>query len=295
MTLFALCNGPRTPSLMCYDHMGRSTGGSTKLQMILWYMCIHPTTSPQARDLEPPAHTPSTSPSARRIGQWIVQMGIAASFWFTSLGGTVLDQLSITKVGPRSLERGVAIVVMLGCVAAHYYWVFVHRQLSAKITMGLDTSFMVIFLICCIQGGACLLAWCLPLPPAVFAVSIVLFVVGLSIEAISDEQLHAFVSRKTAPGYSGPRVMTTGLRGFSRHPNLIGFVMYWCGFALISGAWYFCLGVVLAFVIFFAVQVIPALEFHMRTKYGQEWEAYVARTPVWIPHPFCRKTEVTME
>ena len=89
--------------------------------------------------------------------------------------------------------------------------------------------------------------------------------------------------------------MTSGLRGFSRHPNLIGFVMYWCGCALISGAWYFCLGVVLAFVIFFAVQVIPALEFHMRTKYGQEWEAYVARTPVWIPHPFCRKTEVTME
>ena len=133
-----------------------------------------------------------------------------------------------SQLRPSAPSPSPPLLPTVSCVAAHYYLVFVHRQLSAKITMGLDTSFMVIFLICCIQGGACLLAWCLPLPPAVFAVSIVLFVIGLSIEAISDEQLHAFVSRKTTPGYSGPRVMTTGLRGFSRHPNLIGFVMYWC-------------------------------------------------------------------
>ena len=264
MTLFALCNGPRTPSLMCYDHMGRSTGGSSTLLMVVW------------------------------IGQWVVQMGLAAWFWFTPLGGTILDAWSIAKVGPPSLERGIAIVVMLGCVTAHYSWVFVYRGLGSKITMGLDTSCMVIFLICCIQGGACLLAWCLPLPPAVFAISIILFVIGISIEAISDEQLHAFVSRKMAPGYSGPRIMTTGLRGYSRHPNLIGFLMYWVGFALVSGAWYFALGVGLAFIIFILVQVLPALEHHMHTKYGTEWENYVARVPVWIPHPFCRKMEVSL-
>ena len=264
MTLFALCNGARTPSLMCYDHMGRGIGGSSTLLMCVW------------------------------IGQWLVQMGLAAVFWCSSIGGSILESWSITALGPPSQERGTAILAMLGCVTAHYAWVFVYRGLGSKITMGLDTSFMVVFLVCCIQGGACLLAWCLPIAPPMFTTAIILFLVGLCIEVISDEQLHAFVSRKAEPGYSGPRVMATGLRGVSRHPNLIGFVLYWCGFALISGAWYFCLGVGLVFAIFIIVQVIPAHEYYMATKYGEEWNRYVAHTPVWVPHPFCRKTDVSM-
>jgi protein-S-isoprenylcysteine O-methyltransferase Ste14 len=234
---------------MCYDHMGRSTGGSSTLLLCVFF------------------------------GQWFAQMGLAGYFWFTSAGGDVLDGLEVTKGEPPSAERGITIILMLGCITAHYLWVFVYRGLGAKITLGLDTSIMILVLIGCIQGGACLLAWRLPLPPSIFAVACVLFIVGIGLEALSDEQLHAFVARKAQPGYSGPKIMSTGLRSVSRHPNMIGFNLYWIGFALMSGAWYYVLGVGLVFAVFTLIQILPALEHHMHGKYGAEWERYVAVTP----------------
>ena len=269
MGLFAL-GKERTPSIMCYDHMARASGGTSTLLMVIW------------------------------LGQWVAQAGLAAAIWIGPLGGLIIDGWNLTSIDgvvktKPDIARGIVMVVMILAVLCHYAWTFGYRRLGAKITMGLDTSIMVFVLITGLEGGAGVVAWCgNALSTPNFVAAVVLFVLGLGCEWRADEELHAFVAKKTAPGYNGPKVMTTGMRTYSRHPGLVGFLIYWAGLTLLSGTWYMPLITCALFVPFIFLQVVPAHEHHMMQKYGHEWEAYVATTSMYLPHPFCKAKHTAM-
>jgi len=233
------------------------------------------------------------------LGQFLLNLPIA---WFVMMGTGGADILSVVGVGiesasPPSTTRGVTMLAFIFLVFFHYLWTFGIRGLSAKLTMGFDTSVMTFSFVLFLQVSTGVVAWLYPMPDALVGVAVVLFAVGISISMLADEQLRSFAHAKAAPGYTGPRVMRTGMRAWSRHPNFIGFVLYWtCGVALLSGALWMPLVWMGIFGVFILLQVIPAHEHHMASKYGAEWAEYVAATPILFPLlPKTRSARVSME
>lgn len=99
---------------------------------------------------------------------------------------------------------------------------------------------------------------------------------GVMIEAAADSQLAAF---KASPENAG-KTLTSGLWALSRHPNYVGEIMFWAGFAALAasyGAWW---AIVSPFVIGFLLMRwsgAPLVERKMlRTR--SDYAAYAART-----------------
>jgi steroid 5-alpha reductase family enzyme len=111
----------------------------------------------------------------------------------------------------------------------------------------------------------------------------VVWAIGLAFEAIGDEQLRRFKKRH---GNSG-RIMTTGLWGYTRHPNYFGEVVLWWGIFLIAlpaenGWWAIMSPLAITFLIL-RVSGIPMLE--KKYEGNPEFEAYRRRTSAFIPMP----------
>ncbi|KND50818.1 MAG: 3-oxo-5-alpha-steroid 4-dehydrogenase 1 [Parcubacteria bacterium C7867-007] len=111
---------------------------------------------------------------------------------------------------------------------------------------------------------------------------------GFFFEAVGDAELARFMKDPKNKGH----VMQTGLWYYTRHPNYYGESLMWWGIALISfgtlGAtqplWFAALafiGPLLITFLLLKVSGVPMLE--ERFKGNPEWEAYKARTSVFIP------------
>jgi len=141
-----------------------------------------------------------------------------------------------------------------------------------------------------------LIAWVVSLPLYFAIVSLVpaqlntfdslgvmLIVIGLFFEIVSDEHLRRF---RSVPG-SDTRVLDTGLWRYSRHPNYFGEAIVWWGFGMIGVATGGVPGLIgPAIMTFLLVRVtgVPLLESAMvETKPG--YADYAARTSVFIPMP----------
>jgi steroid 5-alpha reductase family enzyme len=144
--------------------------------------------------------------------------------------------------------------------------------------------------------------WVIMLPSVVFlsldkqppfnwvsVIGIVLWVAGLAIEIVSDQQKYAF---KNNPDTRG-RFITTGLWKYSRHPNYFGEFLLWWGLFLIvvpawSGVLYITvLGPVSITVLLLFVTGIPLLEKSADSKYGDndEYREYKRRTSLFVLRP----------
>ncbi len=111
---------------------------------------------------------------------------------------------------------------------------------------------------------------------------------GFLFETIGDYQLARFIHNPANKGH----VMDRGLWHFTRHPNYYGESLMWWGIALVTfgtlGAitplWFAAIafvGPVLITFMLLKVSGVPLLEAHFA---GQpEWEAYKAKTSVFIP------------
>ncbi len=107
--------------------------------------------------------------------------------------------------------------------------------------------------------------------------------VGFAFEAIGDEQLRSF---RADPAHRD-RILTTGLRRYTRHPNYFGEALLWWGIFLIvvpveHGPWAIISPLLLTFLLL-RVSGVPMLE--ARYEGHPEWEAYRARTSPFIPWP----------
>ncbi len=111
-----------------------------------------------------------------------------------------------------------------------------------------------------------------------------MWLVGFFFEAVGDYQLDRFIKNPENKG----KIMSLGLWKYSRHPNYFGESAMWFGIA-IAGAGLTTLPLlgfvspVLITFLLLKVSGVPLLEKHFEGN--PEWEAYKARTSVFIPLP----------
>ncbi len=113
---------------------------------------------------------------------------------------------------------------------------------------------------------------------------VVVWLVGLSFEAIGDAQLKAFKEDSANKG----RIMDRGLWAWTRHPNYFGDACLWWGIYLVAadsgwaGAATILSPVLMTYFIY-AVTGAKLLEKTMSKREG--WDAYAARTSIFFPLP----------
>ena len=116
---------------------------------------------------------------------------------------------------------------------------------------------------------------------------LLIWVLGFSIEVISDEAKRKFRSQEE----NKDRFISSGLWAISRHPNYLGEILLWTGVAIIAipalSGWSFVTLVSPLFVWLLLTKIsgIPMLEkkADRRWKGDLEYERYKASTPVLFP------------
>jgi steroid 5-alpha reductase family enzyme len=117
-----------------------------------------------------------------------------------------------------------------------------------------------------------------------------LWSIGFFFEAVGDAQLGSFMKNPQNKGH----VMNTGLWKYTRHPNYFGESVMWWGLALVAVdtllftlalpyALAPLLGPVLITFLLLKVSGVPMLE--AKFAGNPEWEAYKAKTSVFLPLP----------
>lgn len=120
-------------------------------------------------------------------------------------------------------------------------------------------------------------------------VGIAVWLLGFSIEVVSDRQKSAF---KQDPANEG-NFIDVGLWAWSRHPNYFGEITLWTGVAIIAvpvlSGWQWATLVSPVFVTLLLTKVsgIPLLERRADDRWGgkPDYEQYKATTPVLVPRP----------
>lgn len=106
---------------------------------------------------------------------------------------------------------------------------------------------------------------------------------AIAIEAVSDQQLHAYAQSSPPKGSTCDR----GLWRFSRHPNYFGEMSFWAGlfvFALAAdrSAWWTIAGP-LSMIALFVFGTIPMMEKRQLERRREAYEAYRRRVSMVVP------------
>jgi len=110
--------------------------------------------------------------------------------------------------------------------------------------------------------------------------ALVLWLVGMYFECVSDYQLYRF---KKNPDNKG-KILTSGLWQYTRHPNYFGECLIWWGFfcfALSSGAYIAVLSPLLMTFLLLKFSGVMLLEQTMKTRPG--YEVYMQHTNAFVP------------
>ena len=146
-----------------------------------------------------------------------------------------------------------------------------------------------------VQGAA---VWLVSLPlqaaavttpdwPWVVGLGVLVWGVGLFFEAVGDAQLAAYRAR---PREDRPRILDTGLWGWTRHPNYFGDACIWWGIWLagaVSAGWLPALLTLVApaMMTHFLRNVTGARLMERTMSQRPGWEEYAARVPLFVPRP----------
>ena len=120
-------------------------------------------------------------------------------------------------------------------------------------------------------------------------VGLVVWVLGFSIEVISDGQKSKFRSKME----NKDKFITSGIWSWSRHPNYFGEILLWCGITIIAlpvlQGWQFITLISPIFIIILLTQIsgVRLLELRGKKKWGDddEYKNYIKNTSVLIPLP----------
>jgi steroid 5-alpha reductase family enzyme len=115
----------------------------------------------------------------------------------------------------------------------------------------------------------------------------VLWLVGMTVEVIADQQKTAF---KANPENKG-KFIQTGLWAYSRHPNYAGEIILWLGVAIVAipalqgSQWLALISPVFVYVLLNYVSGVPMLEKRSDDRWGGDdsYQAYKNRTRVLWP------------
>ncbi|CAD7959089.1 unnamed protein product [Amoebophrya sp. A120] len=100
---------------------------------------------------------------------------------------------------------------------------------------------------------------------------------------VDDSSSTSNLAPTTDKAGAQPRLLTTGLHAYSRHPSYFFNCFSFLGYAGLSG--FFVYGIVwfLLMVAWVYFQSGPALEKHMAVRYGEEWSEYCKQVPFFWP------------
>ena len=113
--------------------------------------------------------------------------------------------------------------------------------------------------------------------------AVLLWLVGVTFEAVGDQQLARF---KAQPQNRG-RVMDRGLWRYTRHPNYFGEACVWWAFflfALAAGAWWAMVSPILMTWLLLRVSGVSLLELDIVER-RPGYREYIERTNTFIPGP----------
>ena len=116
-----------------------------------------------------------------------------------------------------------------------------------------------------------------------------MWVIGFGIGVVADRQKSVFKQDAATDG----RFISTGLWGWSRHPNYFGEILLWLGIAIMAvpvlSGWRWVTLVSPLFVTLLLTRIsgIPMLERRGKKRWGDEpeYQEYVRTVPVLIPRP----------
>jgi len=118
--------------------------------------------------------------------------------------------------------------------------------------------------------------------------ALIVWLIGFMFEVIGDHQLNTF---RHNPNNKG-KLLTTGLRAYTRHPNYFGEALMWWSMSIyafsVGASVYVLLSAVLITYLLRYVSGVPLLE--NRYKDRLDFKEYAAKTSVFIPW-FQRKTK----
>lgn len=120
-------------------------------------------------------------------------------------------------------------------------------------------------------------------------VGFLVWALGYGIEVVADAQKSRF---RAEPANEG-KFISSGLWGWSRHPNYFGEILLWVGIAIIAlpvlrgWQWVALISPVFVFLLLTRISGVPILEKRADEKWGgqKEYEEYKAKTPVLLPLP----------
>lgn len=141
----------------------------------------------------------------------------------------------------------------------------------------------------------CILSPAQPALGAVDGLGLALWAAGFGIEVVADRQKGRF---RADPANRG-KFITTGLWGWSRHPNYFGEILLWVGIALTASSamqgwqWVGLISPLFVFVLLNYISGIPLLEEQAEQRWGgePEYEAYKQSTPVLFLSPPQRRRQ----
>jgi len=112
-------------------------------------------------------------------------------------------------------------------------------------------------------------------------IGIFIWVVGFSLEVISDRQLDKFKKNISCPG----QVCDLGLWGYSRHPNYFGEALLWWGFFVYTFStttpYTLVSPILMTWLLRYFTGIAPLEEDMLARKKG--YRAYMDRVPVFCP------------
>ncbi|GGC52585.1 DUF1295 domain-containing protein [Hoyosella rhizosphaerae] len=230
-----------------------------------------------------------------RVGFWLGRHNVVDVTWgvaFVVIAGVA------GLAGSGSVSRRIVIFVLVGIWGCRLAWHLYVRTRGhgedpryEKLLAGSDSVWVPIRKIYVTQA---LVAWFISLPIQVVAVSdgplgwiafagIMLWIVGVTFEAVGDHQLRQFKARRSSRG----KVMNEGLWAWTRHPNYFGDACVWWGIYLIAadvwpGALTVLSPVVMTYFLVFATGA-RLLEKHMQERPG--FREYQQTTSFFVPLP----------
>lgn len=124
----------------------------------------------------------------------------------------------------------------------------------------------------------------------IFFVGAVMWVIGMGIEVIADNQKSAF---KADPANDG-KFINTGIWARSQHPNYFGEILLWAGVAVMalpslsSSAYIFLISPFFVALLLTKISGVPLLRKSGDERWGDdpEYQAYRKNTPTLIPRLF---------
>lgn len=124
---------------------------------------------------------------------------------------------------------------------------------------------------------------------ALDVLALVVCLASVNLEAAADLQVHRFAADPANRG----RSIDTGVWRWSRHPNYLGEIGFWCGLYLFGLAaaprWWWTIAGPAVMVVLFTAISIPLMERHLVER-REDYADYRRRVPALLPLPRRRAT-----